>query len=187
VTSSHPLDATLNLPPKHSPHGVRPRTLRPYKRHNGACHPTKQTPRTLCSPSASRARTCRYAQQTCPLPHGRWPKHARLPLARGAAQARGPTPHGGRRSRPWIRVRRGCARPADIMREPQPVPAVVAARWRLIGAEAMLRLRSRWASGAVAAYGPFHLQQAFQRHHAAGYANGTVPTPQPALAQSSRS
>jgi len=33
----------------------------------------------------------------------------------------------------------------------------------------------------------FHLHQAFQRHHAAGYANGTVPMSQPALAQGNRS
>jgi len=65
--------------------------------------------------------------------------------------------------------------------------AVTGAHWRFTGAEAVLRLRSRWTSGAVAAYWQFHLQQAFQRHHAACYANSTAPMPQPALARGNRS
>jgi hypothetical protein len=59
--------------------------------------------------------------------------------------------------------------------------AVTGARWWLTGVEAVLRRRSLWTSGAVATYGQFHLQQAFQCHHATGYANGTMPMPQPAL------
>ena len=55
------------------------------------------------------------------------------------------------------------------------------ARWRLAGAEAVLRLRSLRASGDWAAYWQFHLQQEYQRHHARHYAGGQVPelTPSP--------
>lgn len=49
------------------------------------------------------------------------------------------------------------------------------ARWRLNGAEAVLRLRSLRASGDFEAYWEFHLQQEYQRHHASQYADGKVP------------
>ena len=49
------------------------------------------------------------------------------------------------------------------------------ARWRLLGAEAVLCLRSLRASGAWEAYWAFHLQQEYQRHHARQYARGQVP------------
>jgi len=65
--------------------------------------------------------------------------------------------------------------------------AVTGAHWWPVGAEAVLRLRALLTSGAVAACCQFHLQQAFQHHHAAGYANGMVPMPQVALAQGNRS
>ena len=50
------------------------------------------------------------------------------------------------------------------------------ARWRLAGAEAVLRLRSLRARGDWEAYWQFHLQQEYQRHHARHYAAGHVPT-----------
>jgi hypothetical protein len=59
---------------------------------------------------------------------------------------------------------------------------VTGARWRLAGAEAVLRLRSLWASGDFDEYWQFHLQQEQERHHTAHYAGGRVPTPNPALA-----
>ena len=49
------------------------------------------------------------------------------------------------------------------------------ARWRLAGAEAVLRLRSLRASGDFADYWKFHLQQEYQRHHVSQYAVGKVP------------
>jgi hypothetical protein len=52
------------------------------------------------------------------------------------------------------------------------------ARWRLAGAEAVLRLRSLRASQDFDAYWEFHLAQEYQREHAARYLNGQVPVPQ---------
>jgi hypothetical protein len=52
------------------------------------------------------------------------------------------------------------------------------ARWRLSGAEAVLRLRSLRASGDFDEYWEFHLQQEYERHHATHYAEGRVPVPQ---------
>ncbi|MFN2456345.1 MAG: ISKra4 family transposase [Pyrinomonadaceae bacterium] len=52
------------------------------------------------------------------------------------------------------------------------------ARWRLAGAEAVLRLRSLRASGDFAEYWQFHLAQEYAREHAARYAKGEVPVPQ---------
>jgi hypothetical protein len=48
------------------------------------------------------------------------------------------------------------------------------ARWSLLGAEAVLRLRALRSSGDFAAYWRFHEQQEYRRHHAAHYADGTV-------------
>lgn len=55
------------------------------------------------------------------------------------------------------------------------------ARWGLAGAEAVLRLRSLRSSGDFEDYWQFHLKQEQQRHHAAHYADGKVPTPNPEL------
>lgn len=55
------------------------------------------------------------------------------------------------------------------------------ARWRLACAEAVLRLRSLRASGDWEEYWAFHLQQEYQRHHAAAYADGHVPVANPHL------
>jgi hypothetical protein len=55
------------------------------------------------------------------------------------------------------------------------------ARWRLDGAEAVLRLRSLHASGDKEAYWAFHLQQEYQRHHVTQYADGQVPVANPQL------
>lgn len=55
---------------------------------------------------------------------------------------------------------------------------VTGARWRLTGAEAVLRLRSLRASGDFDEYWQFHLAQEYARQHAARYANGAVPVPQ---------
>lgn len=43
---------------------------------------------------------------------------------------------------------------------------ITGARWRLAGAEAVLRLRSLISSGDFEEYWQFHLQQEFRRHHA---------------------
>jgi hypothetical protein len=53
------------------------------------------------------------------------------------------------------------------------------ARWSLLGAEAVLRLRSLRASGDFDAYWAFHLEQEHARTHRARYANGRIPSPLP--------
>ena len=58
---------------------------------------------------------------------------------------------------------------------------VTGARWRLPGAEAVLRLRSLRVSGDFDAYWEFHLEQEQKRHHTVHYAGGKVPTPNPGL------
>ena len=57
------------------------------------------------------------------------------------------------------------------------------ARWRLSGAEAVLRLRSLRASGDFDEYWDYHLAQEFARTHAARYAEGAVPLPPPPNSQ----
>lgn len=54
------------------------------------------------------------------------------------------------------------------------------ARWRLLGAEAVLKLRSLSASGDFDDYWHFHLLNELQRNHKSKYADGFVPL-QPAL------
>ncbi len=49
------------------------------------------------------------------------------------------------------------------------------ARWRLIGAEAVLKLRALRASGDFDAYWDFHEAQEYERNHAQRYATGTAP------------
>jgi len=44
------------------------------------------------------------------------------------------------------------------------------ARWSLAGAEAILKLRSLWASGDMEDYWAFYKQSEFERNHAAHYA-----------------
>jgi hypothetical protein len=51
------------------------------------------------------------------------------------------------------------------------------ARWSLKGAEAVLKLRSLVSSGDFDEYWAFHLQQDYQRNHAAHYAEGKPPKP----------
>jgi dsRNA-specific ribonuclease len=56
------------------------------------------------------------------------------------------------------------------------------ARWRLAGAEAVLRLRALYASGDFDAYWAFHEAQEYERNHASRYAGHeappvTAPTP----------
>jgi hypothetical protein len=51
------------------------------------------------------------------------------------------------------------------------------ARWSLLGAEAVLRLRSLRASGDFDAYWAFHLEQEHARTHRARYADGRIPLP----------
>ena len=53
------------------------------------------------------------------------------------------------------------------------------ARWSLLGAEAVLRLRALRASGDFDDYWQFHLAKEHERTHASRYAHGTVPSPQP--------
>ena len=49
------------------------------------------------------------------------------------------------------------------------------ARWRLVGAEAVLKLRALRASGDFDAYWDFHEAREYERNHAQRYAEGTAP------------
>ena len=49
------------------------------------------------------------------------------------------------------------------------------ARWRLVGAEAVLKLRALRASGDFDAYWDFHEAREYERNHAQRYADGTAP------------
>ena len=49
------------------------------------------------------------------------------------------------------------------------------ARWRLVGAEAVLKLRALRASGDFDAYWDFHEAREYERNHAQRYADGIVP------------
>ena len=53
------------------------------------------------------------------------------------------------------------------------------ARWSLLGAEAVLRLRALRASGDFDDYWQFHLAKEHERNHASHYAGGVVPDPIP--------
>lgn len=55
------------------------------------------------------------------------------------------------------------------------------ARWSLDGAEAILRLRSIWASGDFDEYWQFHELQELTRNHLALYEHQHVPSPKPVL------
>lgn len=55
------------------------------------------------------------------------------------------------------------------------------ARWSLVGAEAVLRLRALRASGDFDDYWPYHLEREHERHHLRRYADGHVPSPLPAI------
>lgn len=50
------------------------------------------------------------------------------------------------------------------------------ARWSLVGAEAVLRLRALVKSGDFDEYWRFHEAELKQRNHASHYANGAAPT-----------
>ena len=49
------------------------------------------------------------------------------------------------------------------------------ARWRLVGAEAVLKLRALRASGDFDAYWAFHEAREYERNHAQRYADGIAP------------
>ena len=49
------------------------------------------------------------------------------------------------------------------------------ARWRLVGAEAVLKLRALRASGDFDAYWDFHEAREYERNHARRYADGIAP------------
>jgi hypothetical protein len=53
------------------------------------------------------------------------------------------------------------------------------ARWSLLGAEAVLRLRALRASGDFDDYWQFHLAKEHERNHASHYVGGVVPDPIP--------
>jgi len=55
------------------------------------------------------------------------------------------------------------------------------ARWSLVGAEAVLRLRALRASGDFDVYWAFHIEREHERNHRRHYADGQVPSPLPAL------
>jgi len=61
------------------------------------------------------------------------------------------------------------------------------ARWRLIGAESVLRLRALRSSGDFEEYWHFHEAQEYQRNHVARYANGDVPAVKKPRTHKSRS
>jgi hypothetical protein len=50
------------------------------------------------------------------------------------------------------------------------------ARWRLTGAEAVLRLRALRSSGDFDEYWRFHESREYERNHTALYAGGEVPS-----------
>ena len=60
------------------------------------------------------------------------------------------------------------------------------ARWKLTGAEAVLRLRALRSSNDFDDYWKFHEQQEYERHHASHYADHRVPETVPSAASSSR-
>ena len=49
------------------------------------------------------------------------------------------------------------------------------ARWRLVGAEAVLKLRALRASGDFDAYWDFHEAREYERNHAQRYLDGIAP------------
>jgi hypothetical protein len=53
------------------------------------------------------------------------------------------------------------------------------ARWSLLGAEAVLRLRALRSSGDFDDYWQFHLTKEHERNHASHYVDGGVPDPIP--------
>jgi hypothetical protein len=55
------------------------------------------------------------------------------------------------------------------------------ARWSLVGAEAVLRLRALRTSGDFDDYWTFHLEREHRRNHARSYADGRAPSPLPAI------
>jgi hypothetical protein len=55
------------------------------------------------------------------------------------------------------------------------------ARWSLVGAEAVLRLRALRASGDFDNYWAFHLERELERNHRRRYADAQVPSPLPLL------
>lgn len=57
------------------------------------------------------------------------------------------------------------------------------ARWRLVGAEAVLKLRALRASGDFDAYWNFHEAREYERNHAQRYADGIVPAVEPAVTE----
>jgi hypothetical protein len=59
------------------------------------------------------------------------------------------------------------------------------ARWSLVGAEAVLRLRAHRASGDFDDYWQFHLAKEHERNHVSRYAGGQVPNPLPPARPSS--
>jgi hypothetical protein len=54
------------------------------------------------------------------------------------------------------------------------------ARWSLVGAEAVLRLRALRSSGDFEDYWTFHLAKEHERNHRSRYADGAPPDPLPA-------
>ena len=55
------------------------------------------------------------------------------------------------------------------------------ARWSLVGAQAVLRLRALRASGDFDDYWAFHLEREHERNHLRRYADGQVPSPLPVI------
>ena len=57
------------------------------------------------------------------------------------------------------------------------------ARWRLVGAEAVLKLRALRASGDFDAYWDFHEAREDERNHAQRYAGGIAPRVAPPVTE----
>ena len=55
------------------------------------------------------------------------------------------------------------------------------ARWSLVGAEAVLRLRALRSSGDLDDYWAFHLEREHERNHLRRYADGRAPAPLPEI------
>ena len=62
-----------------------------------------------------------------------------------------------------------------LVRDRMELTGLTGARWRLVGAEAVLKLRALRASGDFDAYWDFHEAREYERNHAQRYADGIAP------------
>ena len=93
----------------------------------------------------------------------------RLPAQVCAVSALRPLPRGGLSHRPTGVIEGACR---YLVRDRM---ELTGARWRLAGAEAVLKLRALRASGDFDAYWEFHEAREYERNHAQHYADRTPP------------